>query len=175
MLKLIFIDKIVDYFEQIKELLLWFSNQPILVVLLAVYLVGATYTDIKSLKVYDKYNLLFFITFLSYFLIGPFTSINIDHLDWWMHIFGGIVAFFALLIPAMALMHQMGGDIKLVTVIGFVIGLPLFFPFFIITCLVAAIYGFSRKFLFQKTVMKFPFAPFFLASFIILSICTIFI
>lgn len=169
------IDRVIDYLQLISEQLNWFATQPLLVVLLFVYLIGATYTDIKSLKVYDKYNLTFFIVFTTYIVLAQFDSIPIDSLSIWVHILGMVVSFFALLIPAMILMHKMGGDIKLVTVIGYVIGLPLFFPFFVITCLVGLIYGGTRKFILKKPVMKFPFAPFFLSSFIILSVITIFI
>ena len=90
-----------------------------------------------------------------------------------MHIGGLLVAFICMMTPAMILMHKMGGDIKLSTVIGFVISLPLYFPFFIITCILAALYAFPRKYLLKKPVLRFPFAPFFLGSFIILSIITL--
>lgn len=172
---MIFKDRLVEYGQLISEQLLWFIGQPILFVLLFIYLIGATYTDIKSLKVYDKYNLTFFIVFTLYIVLAQFESIPIDSLSLWSHGLGLFVSFVTLLIPAMILMHKMGGDIKLVSVIGYVIGLPLFFPFFAITCLTALIYGLTRKFIFKKEVMKFPFAPFFLSSFIILTIITLII
>lgn len=168
-------ERINEYLGMITEQLNWFQTQPILLILLFIYLIGATYTDIKSLKVYDKYNLTFFILFTTYIVLAQFKSIPIESLSLIWHSTGLVVAFFMLLIPAMILMHQMGGDIKLVTVIGYVIGLPLFFPFFGITCIIALIYGGTKKFVFRKPVMKFPFAPFFLAAFITLSIITLFI
>jgi len=135
-------------------------GQPLIVLLLFVFLGIASYTDIKQLKIPNKLNLLFLI---GRFALIPWLAFGLDH------VFGALIAFVSLLIPAMIKMHKMGGDIKCVTVMGLYLGAYLTPVFLILSCIYLALFTVVGMFVGKKAGMM-PFAPFFFASHLTLTI-----
>lgn len=121
----------------------------------------ASYFDIKHMKIPNKLNLTFFIIrLLLCFVIG----IEVGNL------YGMIAGFLLLLIPAMIKNKPMGGDIKLMTVLGFYIGVKNLLILLAGTIVFSMFY--TAPNLIKKRERKdFPLAPFVLLSFI--SIITI--
>lgn len=144
------------------ELNNFFSNQGV-VVLLFVFLAVATYTDLKSLKIYNKFNLIFLISRFALFTYLPLT---------FNHFLGALVGFLVLTIPAVHLMHKMGGDIKFITVLGLFLGLPLTIALLALSCMYMLIFSLFKKLTKKINVKKVlvPFAPFFMISFLTLFI-----
>lgn len=145
---------IANYIEEIRKGLDHLYGNPLVAIIFTAFLVIATYTDMRHMKIPDKLNGAFFISRL---VVIPWIGFSI-----W-DVVGAIVCFIALLIPAMVKMQKMGGDIKCVAVLGLYAGMSLAPTFLILSCFYFALYaGLSRRFL--------PFAPFFLASNITLMI-----
>lgn len=133
-------------------------------VALLVFLAIATYTDLQSMKIPDKLNIAFFVIRL---ILIPFVGFSIGN------IVGALVGFFVLLIPAMIRMHKMGGDIKCMAVAGLYLGGYVTPIFIALSCAVFAITLLVMVKL--RKVKAIPFAPFFLASHIILIILSFFV
>ncbi|WCK56932.1 A24 family peptidase (plasmid) [Aneurinibacillus sp. Ricciae_BoGa-3] len=124
------------------------------VAILTLFLAIASYTDIKALKIPDKVNIVFFVLRL---ILIPFIGFSISNIT------GALFGFFILLIPAMIKMHQMGGDIKAMAVIGFYLGFFITPLFVALSCTYGMMY-IIIKCLFRKTVGIMPFAPCFLLA-----------
>lgn len=138
-------------------------ENPYILVILSIFLLIATYTDIKEMKIPNKLNLAFFAVRL---LIIPLMGFRLSDIG------GAITAFIVLMIPAMIKMHKMGGDIKFLTVLGLYIGFSLVPVFIITTCVVALLWCLLINIKGRK-LGNMPFAPFFLATHIILTFITI--
>lgn len=143
-----------DFITLIKEALAHLYGHPLVAVLFTVFLVIATITDVSTLKIPNKLNLAFFLVRIALIPIMGFTIYDVA---------GALLAFFALLIPAMVKMHKMGGDIKCATVIGFYAGFVLTSVFLLLACLYFILYQIVRMAL-GTHVKMLPFAPFFLAA-----------
>lgn len=144
-----FIDK---YFNSVLNNTI-FDNYYI-VTLLSVFLLAAAIIDIRTQKIPNELVVLLLIIRI---LLIPFIGISV------YDFIGAILCFISLLIPGMIIMNKMGGDIKLMTVVGLYIGLTS-----LLFLLIISIYGillisillllkFNRK-------VRFPFAPMFLLS-----------
>lgn len=141
-----------------KELIIDFNsiygNQYVLITLFLLLLI-ASYFDIKHMKIPNKLNLTFLIIrLLLSFVIG----IELGNL------YGMVAGFLLVLIPAMIKNKPMGGDIKLMAVLGFYLGVKNIFV------LLAGTVGFSiiyiiPKLIKQKEIKDFPLAPFVLLSY----------
>ena len=135
-----------------------FNSKIVLAVLVFSFFV-ATYTDMTSMKIYDRFNQA--LAFLRICLIPliPVTTSTI---------LGCVIGFVVLVLPAIALMHRMGGDIKFVTVLGSFMGGGLTIIFMFFSCAYMLIYSGIRKIQTKKPVSKIPtpFAPFFFMSFL---------
>ena len=139
-----------------------FDNN-LVVILLLVFLGIATYTDIKSLKIYNKFNLVFLITRIILIFIPTYgLKLGINNIG------GALFGFLILFIPAMVKMHKMAGDIKFITVFGLYLGFPLTIVLMSLSCISMLIFSFIRKIVTKKEIGKVltPFAPFFTFSFI---------
>lgn len=131
----------------------WFVIIPVLILLMI-----ATITDVKSMKIPNKLNGAFLVLrVLLIFVIG-FS---------WEFLLGGVLAFLGLTIPATIKMHKMGGDIKCLTVVGLYLGIWVMPAFLVITCILGLIYAGGKLFI-NKSKSNMPFAPFFLATHLIL-------
>ena len=133
------------------------SNDVLMIILFTFFGV-ATITDLKSKKIYNIFNLIFFATRLVLGFIPVCTlHFTIDS------ILGGILCFAFLTIPAIALMHKMGGDIKFLTVVGLFLGFKMSVILLLISCTYMLIYSLIRKIIDKSFNVKtiVPFAPFF--------------
>lgn len=156
----LYIDNTLNILE---EALKNIYGNPTTVLVLSIFLLIATATDIRSLKIPNSLNALFF---LLRFLLIPWIGFS------WQHVAGAIIAFFTLLMVGMIKNHKMGGDIKCLAVVGFYLGFPLIIPFILLSCAYLALYTFISL-LFRKNLKLLPFAPFFFLShltFILLSL-----
>lgn len=162
-------DNVLQFINGIKhEAILLFDNKVLFFVIFA-FLIGATITDVKKMKIYDLYNISFFVVRILFIFI-PIYSLKFGL----THLFGGLVGFIFLLVPAMALMHKMGGDIKFMAVLGTFLGGHLTVVFLLIACLYNLIYAMTSVYILKKCKANvlIPFAPFFLLSFITIAIVT---
>lgn len=161
---------IINFANNINNDLNMLISNHFIVLLLLIFLSIATYTDIKEQKIYDKFNIIFFITRIVVIFI-PIIGFKLIP----SHLVGGVVGFIVLLIPAIALMHKMGGDIKFIGVLGFYLGFYVTIALLILSCIYNLIYSIITIFVLKKSKIKtnIPFAPFFLISFITLIIITI--
>lgn len=150
----------VDFFEQVKKALEHLYSEPITVALFTLFLIIATYTDLKATKIPDKLNAAFAIIRLLLIPIIGFTIYDF---------LGALIGFIGLFIPGMVLMKKMGGDIKCATVIGLYAGVYLTPIFLILSCVYLALTT-ACGYMFGKKLNMIPFAPFFLASNITLMI-----
>lgn len=147
-------------------------NNYLLISVMFLFFIGATYTDVKSLKIYNKFNIAFFLTRIIFIFIPTYNlSFGISH------IVGALIGFLILTIPAVALMHKMGGDIKFITILGLYLGAPLTILLLIISCVTMLIFSLLKKITTKKEIKKVlvPFAPFFTISFVIIGIISFFI
>ena len=85
-------------------------DNPIVSMVLLVYLVVATYTDIKYLKIYDKFNLSLVFTRII-FLFLPVYGVRFS----FDNIIASLLVFVTMLAFGVIFMHKMGGDIKFLT------------------------------------------------------------
>lgn len=94
-----------------------FDNQLASIILLS-YLIFATYTDIKHMKIYDKFNLSLVVVRILFLFIPLFkVEFRVEN------IIASLSVFIVLLLFGMIFMHKMGGDIK------FLSAFMLFFDF----------------------------------------------
>lgn len=116
-----------------------FSNTLLSITLLCI-LFYATYTDIKYLKIYNKFNLLIiFIRVIFIFIPNnslPFTFQNI---------IASTVAFTSFLAMAVIFMHKMGGDIKFIGAFMLFFNFEYMIVFVMIASILSLIYSVSVK------------------------------
>lgn len=109
------------------------------------------YIDFKTYKIPNKLNLA--LVGLRLILIPFIGMISIQN------ILASIVGFFFFLIPAMIIMHQMGGDIKCVAALGLFFNVKLFIVFILLSVLLSLAVHVFMKQKFKTKIL--PFAPFF--------------
>lgn len=129
-------------------------NEPILFIIFNLFLIIATFTDIKWMKIYDKFNIVMLITRIITFFIFGFDM---------QYIIGGILMFGTLLLGAMLTNAQIGGDIKFSGNVGLWIG---FMPSVIVLVLSIIINLIFRKL--TKNTNAIALAPFIYSGFLIL-------
>lgn len=133
---------------------------PVLLILINIFFIIATFTDIKWMKIFDKFNIVMLIVRIVTFFIYGFE---------FQYLIGGFLMFATLLIGAMLTNAKIGGDIKFSGNIGLWLGfMPsiLVLIFAIITNLI------FRKI--TKNVKAIALAPFLYLGFIITCIITFF-
>lgn len=123
----------------------------------------ASYFDSKELRIPDKLNLGFLILRLA---LIPFISFS------WGNIYGLIVGMLIILIPAMIKNKPMGGDIKMMAVLGFYLGVQNILILLIGTVIIAIIY-YIPTILGKREKKDIPLAPFVLSSFILMNIISL--
>lgn len=98
------------------------KNQPIqFIIMLNIFMLIASYTDLKDMKIYDKFNL-----FMLGTRIGTFISMAINNKitfgEFMGYVGGAVLMFLLFLIPAMITLDSIGGDIKFAFNVGLWIG-----------------------------------------------------
>jgi len=152
-----------DLLQQMQEQLT-LTTHWVTIVPLLLFLVGASYTDIKTLKIKNVWTGLFFGLALLLPLIHP--SISYPFI-----LSGSVAGFVIIFIPAFLANKPMGGDIKLMAVVGAFIGPLLALVVVIIATLL------SIGFLMIQAIMKkdlqssYPFAPFIAIGYVVLIFC----
>ncbi|MNO57104.1 Type 4 prepilin-like proteins leader peptide-processing enzyme [compost metagenome] len=116
-----------------------------------------TISDLKYMLIPNVILLWFALPFLILRLLYPIESI-------WLHFWGGLVGGGILLIVAIVSRGGMGlGDVKLLFLLGWVLGLYNVIPAFIISCLVGSVAGGILLLLkVVKPKQAIPFGPFLL-------------
>lgn len=145
--------------EQIKIV----YQNPIILISTIVFLMIASYFDIKYRKIPNKLNL---ICFVIRILLVPMVGFSFNN------IWGLLLGFFMILIPAMIMNKPMGGDIKTVAVLGFYLGNYSIFALIAVVIIISLLYILITNCILKKK-KDFPFIPFFLLAHIILFNITI--
>ena len=127
---------------------------------LLIFLVIASYFDKKQMKIPNKLNLIFFIIRLA---LIPIIGINVEN------IYGLLAGLFLILVPAMIKCKPMGGDIKMMAVLGFYLGVQNILILLVGTVIFALVY-YIPTILGKKEKKDVPLAPFVLSSFILMNI-----
>ncbi|MFJ8531402.1 prepilin peptidase [Bacillus sp. NPDC094106] len=158
--------EIQRFFLNIKEEILYVNSHIWVVAIILGFLLVATYTDLKNMKIYHKFNMVFLLTRFA-LIIVPF-GISYQ----WTHVFGGLIGFVFLLIPAMALMHKMGGDIRFMGILGMYLGGYYTIVLLFISCAIHFVYSMVTIFMLKREGKKtmVPFAPFFLIAYTMLTL-----
>lgn len=147
-------------------------DNPLLMIIITIFLTYSTYTDLKEKKIYNISNGIFLI-FRFIFIIMPIYSLSFSLNS----LLGGIGVFILMLIPAVIVMSKMGGDIKLGSVLGFYFGLDISFIFLVLTIIISIIHLCYRTYI-KKDIDKktyVPYAPYFFIAFLLLNILNIFL
>lgn len=160
-------NQILDFVHKGLESFSMIASSPILLVMLLVFLGYATYTDLKHLKIYNKFNVVVALVNLGIFVIAPAMDGNVKLAI--IHLLGGLIGFSALLIPSVITGFQMAGDIKFIGAFGLAIGAYAIVPFVLIASVINIITNlFLIKVKGKNLDNIIPFAPFFALSFIVL-------
>ena len=139
-----------EYLLPFKEVV----DNNILLILLNIFFLIATITDIKFMKIFDVFNLIMLITRIVTFFIFGFS---------FTYLIGGILIFMTLLIGALITKAQIGGDIKFGGNLGLWVG---FLPAAFILLISIVINFVFRKI--TKNTKAIALAPFLYVSFLIL-------
>ena len=131
-------------------------NNNILLILLNIFFIIATITDIINMKIYNVFNLIMLITRIITFFIFGFS---------FSYLLGGALIFCILLGGAIFTKAQIGGDIKFGGNIGLWIG---FIPSVLVILISIIINFIFRKI--TKNTKAIALAPFLYAGFLILFI-----
>ena len=162
------------------------------IIIVNIFLIIATYTDIKSMKIYNKFNLVMLATRVVWLIV---LAIFFRDLISWKYLldclFGGVVLCLAFWIPAAIAKDQIGGDIKFAFNLGLWCGcIPALFLALIGTMLnlfFRVFFGDKSKKEFHlkklgnygyipfKATGRVPLAPFFYAGYICLFIAHFFL
>lgn len=136
----------MDNFNNCLELV--FSNTLLSMVLLSM-LVYATYTDVKYLKIYNKFNLLIVIIRLIFMFIPNYgLSFSIQN------IIASVSAFLMFLTLAVIFMHKMGGDIKFIGAFMLFFNFEYMLVFVMISSILNLIYSLTVKTYFKLKQQK---------------------
>lgn len=127
------------------------------------FLVVASYFDKKEMKIPNKLNLSFGIIRI---LLIPLVGIGFGN------IYGMMFGFLIILIPAMIKNKPMGGDIKMMTVLGLYLGMQNTMVLLFGTIIYSLLFSIP-VFLGKRKDEYVPLAPFVLASYLTIMLLTI--
>lgn len=132
-----------------------------IVIVLNIFFIVATYTDIKYMKIYDKFNIAMLLSRVVVIFINGIILHNGLYIKDW--IMGGAVIFLTFLLLAMYSGDRIAGDIKFGGNIGLWIG---FYPSILLVAITMVSNLIFRLITLNKK--KIPLAPFFYFSYICL-------
>lgn len=146
-------------------------HNPVLVTIITCFLLFNAITDYKYHLIYNKSNLLLLISRIIFgisIIPLPYSlNLNINN------IYGLFIGGLIILIPAVIFIFCAGGDIKLMAVIGFFLGIYVLIPIASLSILLYFSYIIFMYIKNKKNINKkkeYPFAPFVFISNIILLI-----
>lgn len=136
----------------------WSGELVVALTLISLFII-ITVSDIHYMIIPDKILLVFAGLFLFERLFWPLTP-------WWDSLLGAAAGFALLLMIAFVSKGGMGGgDIKLFSLIGFVVGIKLLFLSFFLSTLYGAVFGIlALLFRLVKRRQPIPFGPFIVAG-----------
>ena len=143
-----------NYATTVLEKLTHLYTNPYVLIALTIFLLIATYTDVKERKIPNWLNLTFIAVRLA---LIPFIGFAL------MDGVGALFGLLVVLIPAMISNVPMGGDIKASFVLGLYLGFYLIGIFILLSGIMLAatvIISFKAK----GKMVFLPFAPFFLLT-----------
>lgn len=111
-----------------------FDNR-LLIFVLFCYLAIATYTDLKYLKIYNKFNMSLVLTRVI-FIFLPVYGVRLQA----ENILASMIVFITMLSIGVILMHKMGGDIKFITAFMLFFDIKFMIVFMAIASLVNLMY-----------------------------------
>ena len=129
------------------------------VVLLIIYLLIASYYDIKERRIPNKLNLFFLIIRL---ILIPLIGIEKENF------LGAIMMFLVFFIPSFITLHKMAGDIKMAFVIGLYLSVKPSIMIIGVSLLLSLGYIAVHFITKREVVNSMPYAPFFSISFVAL-------
>lgn len=157
-----FIDKIVKFQElYIESSQMFFSKQPILAGLLLSYLIIISVTDIKSMKIYTEVSVAF---------VGIRLFLTIWYPLSWSNVGGAAFLVAFVFIIAFITYTNMGGDIKAMLPIGLFLGFTNSVIFIVGSISILMLVGIVVYFSTKDKKKEIPFAPIFLASYLIMAL-----
>lgn len=152
---------IANLLEKLEAEITVLMSQPLLWSCLLVFLLIASYTDIKSLKIPNWLTGSFLFTRL---LLIPFVGIS------WSDIGAAIFLYAFIFIIGFITYTSMGGDLKAVFVIGLYLGFSLSVVFIVLSIVYLALVGIFYTIRKAKKDTDIPFAPIFLVAYLSLFI-----
>jgi len=162
------------------------------IIILNIFLIIATYTDCKTMKIYNKFNLVMLIVRTLWFVILGIFFPDLISLGYVLDcIFGAFILCLAFWIPAAMAKDQIGGDIKFAFNLGLWCGaIPALFLALagtLLNLVYRVMFGKkeNKEFHIQslgkfgylpfKATGRVPLAPFFYAGYIVLFIVHFFL
>lgn len=129
-----------DIFSIITTQLEIIFTNPLALGIIILFLFLSSYTDIKYLKVYNKYTFLFFILriVIAFSPVYPY-KLGMNY------ILGSFIGMLIIIIPAIITMQKMGGDIKFITVLGLYTGAPIIILILFLTCFTSLAFILLKK------------------------------
>ena len=110
-------------------------NNGLLTFVLLTYLLIATYTDLKYMKIYDKFNMSLVAVRVIFMIIPIYTyPLKMGN------VMASISIFIIMLTIGVILMHKMGGDIKFITALMLFFDMEFMFIFMAISSLLNLVY-----------------------------------
>ncbi|MBG9693074.1 hypothetical protein ABD91_20165 [Lysinibacillus sphaericus] len=157
-----FIDKIIGFQEgYIKSSQMFFSEQLNLAILLLLYLIVISVTDIKSMKIYTEVSMAFVVIRLFLAIWYPIS---------WSNIGGAVFLTAFVFIIAFITYTNMGGDIKAMLPIGLFLGFSNSVVFLAGSICILLLVGIVVYLATKDKKKEIPFAPILLASYLIMAL-----
>ena len=154
----------------IREMTAPLLSEPLTLLILIGFTLWASYFDVKTLTITNRFNNVFFLTGIALMVsheVGKYLHVPaiIPSIEFgWSNIGGLVIGFLILFIPAFIKNHPMGGDIKMTAVLGFWIGITPMMGVLIVGVILNGIYWYGTFSIWKKYGSKtlMPFSPFFM-------------
>lgn len=159
--------KMDNILQQVYQPFQWLVGHPLVLGWLLLFLIAATYTDLKSLKIPNKLNAVLAMGNVLIFVVYPLIAKDLTSS---LNAIGAsATGFIALLIPAVVTGFKMAGDIKFIGALGFALTPISMVAFLAVSVVLNAVTNglliVTKRKTFEAVI---PFAPFFASSFILL-------
>lgn len=147
----------------------WLLQNHFALAWISLFMVLATISDVRTLKIPNKLNAIFAIGNIVIFVFYPL--IDGSYQDGIQSMLSALVGFVLLLIPAVITEFKMAGDIKFIGAFGFALSIPSIIVYLIVSVILNVGTNLTLVALKKKEMNEaIPFAPFFAASFIMMTV-----